>query len=159
MQSFKNTHRIDDGNHYWTCNWDCNWCYCDRPIIMPVPSLHLNLFTCFVPVLCLPRMCGVCVEHTLNKFALSSVYLLFLIVFWKLADDWEEAAIYAGGKLLICLISQAKIWAVQQNIISCVSFSSTPGCSHGNAFLLCESQTDQCGPFLIWTWKRGRWKR
>lgn len=133
------------GIHYWTYNWDCNgvtavsrWWYwsflCTWIVFMHVVSL-----------LCLPQAGGLCqvcavyVEHTVDKFALSFGYLLFLIVLWKQADDWEECAFHAGGKLLICLILQAKIWAAQQNIISCVSFSSAPGCSHGNVFLLRES--------------------
>lgn len=44
-----------------------------------------------------------------------------------------------------------KIWAAQSSISSCVSSSAAPRYSHGNEYLLHESQTDQCGPFLIWT--------
>lgn len=68
------------------------------------------------------------------------------------------SAVLCRRKNPICLILQAKIWAAQHNLISCVSFSSAPWYSHGNAFLLCKSQSDQRRPFLIWTWKKGRWK-
>lgn len=59
----------------------------------------------------------------------------------------------------ICLVWQAKTWAAKQNLITCVSYSSTLLFSHGDAILLRESQWDLCGPFLIWTWKMERRRR
>lgn len=47
------------------------------------------------------------------------------------------------------MISQAKIWAAQQNLISCVSYSSALRYSHGNAFLLRESDRSvRAGSYL-----------
>lgn len=97
-------------------------------------------------------MCIVYVKCTIYSLLDTSIHLS-VVLGGALKASWWLRAFPCRRKNPICLILQAKIWAVQQNLISCVSYSSAPWYSHGNAYLLRESQSDQRRLFLIWTWK------
>lgn len=158
-------------------NWECNYCCCTKLIswlgfFSPSAAGPLICASAEISTLGARVKCAlfVYVSHAVysppDEYPLPSIYLLFLICALKVSR-WLVVRFLAGGgegrgrkkKNPICLISQAKIWAAQQNLISCVSYSSALRYSHGNAFLLRESQPDQCGPCLIWPWKKGRWRR
>ena len=108
-------------------------------------------------------LCQVCAVCLYNPYCIqpsrqipTSIHLSVALDLCFETERMISCAFSCRRKNPIPWISQAKIWAAQHNLISSVSYPSTPWYSHGNAFLLRESQSDQCGPFLIWTWKKGR---
>lgn len=78
------SHRICNRIHDWGYNWECNYCYCDKPIMRVGISLPLESFTHLVPEITkmgarVKCVLFVYVKHTvynpLDKFPLPSIHL------------------------------------------------------------------------------------
>ena len=140
----KKTHRICNRIHDWGYNWECNYCYCDKPIMRPGYFATAAAFTHLAAGITTMRAHVKCalfvhVKHTVysppDKFPLPihlSAVLFWICAFLK-SELMIRRAFSCRRKNPIRLISQAKIWAAQQNLISCVSYSSAAWYSHGNA--------------------------